>query len=155
MPSNFAAKDQLTSKTKAGWLYLYSDKRRDIRWNIAKGKGNPEGEAQGISRGLRLYFIVHPNLSETTDILNYSSNLDLPGRSILEELILRIASTAGQYGKILPSRLSNAGELNFNIITFINWECKVNNHSKTAFRLRPTWWLFMMPCQMKQRKKDV
>ena len=88
--------------------------------NIAKGEGNPEGEAQGISRGLRLYFIVHPNLSQTTDILNYSSNLDLPGRSILEELILRIASTAGQYGKILPSRLSNAGELNFNIITFIN-----------------------------------
>ena len=44
-------------------------------------------------------------------------------RSILEELIFCIAPTAGQYGKILPIRLSNTGELNFNIITFRNLEC--------------------------------
>ena len=40
--------------------------------------------------------------------------------SVLEKLIICIALTAGQYGKILPSRLSNTGELNFNIIMFSN-----------------------------------
>ena len=54
------------------------------------------------------------------NILNYNSSIDLPGRSILEQLILRIAPTAGQYGKILPSRLSNIGSLKFNIIMFSN-----------------------------------
>ena len=38
----------------------------------------------------------------------------LSWRSILEELILRIAQTAGQYGEILPSRLNNTAEFNFN-----------------------------------------
>ena len=38
----------------------------------------------------------------------------------MEELILHIAPTAGQYGKILPSTLSNTGELDFNIILFSN-----------------------------------
>ena len=80
----------------------------------------PEGEARWISRELRLYFIVFPDLSHNTDILNYKSSIDLPGRSILEELILRIALTAGQFGKILASKLSNTGELNFNIIMFSN-----------------------------------
>ena len=42
--------------------------------------------------------------------------------TILEELILCIAPTAGQYGKILPSRLSNTGKVNFNIIMFSNCE---------------------------------
>ena len=37
-------------------------------------------------------------------------------------MILRIAPTAG---KILPNRLSNTGELNFNIIIFSNRECSV------------------------------
>ena len=60
-----------------------------------------------ISLGLRLYFIVFPDLRHNTDILNYKSRNDLPGKSILEELILRIALTAGQYGKILPSKWSN------------------------------------------------
>ena len=41
-----------------------------------------------------------------------------PGRSILEELILQIAPTAGQYWKILPSGLSMTGEFNLNIIMF-------------------------------------
>ena len=36
-------------------LYLYYDKRKDIR----------------ISRGLRIYFTVYPYLSHTTDILNF------------------------------------------------------------------------------------
>ena len=36
----------------------------------------------------------------------------------MEELILCIAPTAGQYGKILSSRLSDTGGLNFNIIMF-------------------------------------
>ena len=40
--------------------------------------------------------------------------------SILVELILRIAPTAGQYGKIMPRRLSNTGELNWNIRMFSN-----------------------------------
>ena len=43
----------------------------------------------------------------------------------MDELILRIAWTAGQNGKILPSRLSNTGEFNFNIIMFSNQECPV------------------------------
>ena len=70
--------------------------------------------------GMRQYFIIFPHSSHNTDILNYNSRIDLPGRSILEELIVRIAPTAGQYGKILPSRLSNTEELNFNIIMFSN-----------------------------------
>ena len=85
------------------WLYLYCDERRDIQWNLAW--------ARGISRGLRLYFIVYPDSIHNTDILNYKSSIDIPGRSILEELILCIASTTGQYGKILPRKLRNIGVL--------------------------------------------
>ena len=81
-------------------------------------EGNPKGKAQGISLGIRLYFIVFPDSSHITDILNYKSSINLPGISILEELILRIALIAGKYGKILPSRLSYTGEVNFNIIMF-------------------------------------
>ena len=40
---------------------------------------------------LRLYFIVHPDSTHNTDILNYNLGIVLPGRAILEELILRIA----------------------------------------------------------------
>ena len=58
-------------------------------------KGNPEGKARGISQGFRLYFIVFPDLSHYTDILNYKSSIDLHRISILEVVILRIASTAG------------------------------------------------------------
>ena len=72
-------------------------------------------------RALAIFHCIsHPNLSHNTDILNYNSSIDLSKNSILGELILRIVSTAGQYGKILPSRLSNTGELNFNIIMFSN-----------------------------------
>ena len=55
-------------------LYLYYDERRDIRWNSAWAlghKGSSEGGARGISRGLRLYFTMYPNLSHNTDILNF------------------------------------------------------------------------------------
>ena len=68
----------------------------------------------------QFYFIVFPNFSHNLDILNYNSSIDLPGRSILEELFLHVAPTAGQYRKILLSKLSNTGELKFNIIMFIN-----------------------------------
>ena len=48
-------------------------------------------------------------------------------RSILEKLILRITPTTGQYGKILPNRLSNTGEVNVNIIVFCDWDWAVIN----------------------------
>ena len=83
-------------------------------------EGNPEGKARAISTGLRLYFVVFPDSSHNTDILNYKSSINLPVRSILEESILRIALTAGQYMKIVPSRFSNTEELSFNIIMFSN-----------------------------------
>ena len=67
---------------------------------------------------LRLYF----NLFHNTDILNHKSSIDLSGRSILEEFVLHNAPTAGKYGKILSSRLSNTGELYFNI------KCSVIEH---------------------------
>ena len=53
-------------------LYLYCDERRDIRWNIVC--------TQGISWGLRLYFIVFPYSSHNTDIVNYKFIIDLSGR---------------------------------------------------------------------------
>ena len=64
-------------------------------------EGNPEGEAKGISWGLRLYFTLYPDLSHNTDILNYDSSIVLPGRAILEDLILRIALAAGAIFSIL------------------------------------------------------
>ena len=51
----------------------------------------------------RVYFILFSDSSQNTDIFNNKSSIDLPGGSILEELILHIALTAGQYWKILPS----------------------------------------------------
>ena len=109
------------------------------------------GFALGISLGLRLYFIVYPDSSHNTDILNYNSSTDLPGISILEELILRIASTAGQYGKILHSRFSNIGELNFNIILFSKGSLKKKNiESLTAVKTPAGWWSqssgYFFPC---------
>ena len=70
-----------------------------------------------MKNSFRLYFIVFPDSSHITDILNCNS-IDHPGGSILEELILRISPTDGQYEKILISRLSNTKELNFDIIVF-------------------------------------
>ena len=54
--------------------------------------------ARGISRGLRLYFTVYPDLSNNTDILNFkqfTSSMVLSGWAILEELNLRIVLAAG------------------------------------------------------------
>ena len=88
--------------------------------------------------GPRLYFIVFLDSCHNTDILNYKSSIDHHWRSILEELILRIAPTAGQYWKILPSRLSNTGELNFNIIMFSNWKWPVMTQLKKGVHFLPT-----------------
>ena len=79
----------------------------------AMTKGFPKGSG---------YIWLYPDSTHTTYILNYKSSIDLPRRSILEDLILHIALTAWNYGKILPSRLSNTREINFNIIMFSNWE---------------------------------
>ena len=67
-----------------------------------KPKGISEGEAQGISQGLRLYFIVFPDLSHNTDILNNNSSIDLP-----------IGRVDSLYCSVSPSRLSNTEELKF------------------------------------------
>ena len=53
-----------------------------------------------INIAYRLYFIIFPDSSHNTDILSYKLSIDIPGRSILEELILHIAPTAEQYGII-------------------------------------------------------
>ena len=80
----------------------------------------PRAKPNRFPGGLRLYFIVYPDSSQNTDLLNYNSSTDLPGRSILEELIFSFVPTAGQYRKILPCRFSNTEELNSNIIMFSN-----------------------------------
>ena len=102
-------------------LYLCCDERKDTRWNIAWARGRSPSDfprAQAI-------FIVFSDSSNNADIINYNSSIDPPGRSIFEELILRIALSTGQYGKILPSWLRNMEELNFNITMFSNWEWNV------------------------------
>ena len=54
----------------------------------------PREKLEGFSKGLRQYFIVYPDSSHNTDILNCQSGIYLPGRSILVQLILCIAPTA-------------------------------------------------------------
>ena len=83
----------------------YSLSPREI--SRVKPKGFPEGSGY-----ISLYL-----LTRATAILIYKSSIDLPGISILEELILRIALIAGQYGKI-----------NFNSVMFSNGECAVLLH---------------------------
>ncbi len=108
-------------------LYLYCDERRDIRWNIAWARGKSGGRSpRGFPRAQAI-FIVFPDSSNNTHILNFNSSIDLPGRSVLEELILRIALSTGQCGNFLPSWLRNTEELNLNIKMFSNWEWKVLN----------------------------
>ena len=77
-------------------------KRGDLRWNIAWARGKSQGHARGIfPRAQAIFHCISWRKSQYRP-----SQLQLqhwiPGRSILEELILRIATTAGQYGKILP-----------------------------------------------------
>ena len=62
------------------------------------------------------YYIFNKPL--ICSVANSSMHKHSPISTKLEELILRIAPTAGQYGKKLPSRFSKMGELNFNIIMF-------------------------------------
>jgi hypothetical protein len=71
-----------------------------------------------LNNSKKLHKIKHEDFRQEQDYMNCS--IDLPGRSILEELILCITPTAGQYRKILVSRVSNTEELNFNIIMFSN-----------------------------------
>ena len=71
----------------------------------------PRGKPKGFPEGSGIFCIVFPDSNHSTDILNYKFSIDLLGRSILAEMILRIAWTAGQYGKMLTSRMSNTGEL--------------------------------------------
>ena len=59
-------------------------------------------------------------------------------------MILRIVSTAGQYGKILPSRLSNSEELIFNIIMFSNWE----------WSLYDSMWHTYLICELNQLSEE-
>ena len=55
---------------------------------------------------IRLNFSLKPDSSHNTDILNYNSSIVLPGRAILEELILCIALVAGAiFSSILPVEL--------------------------------------------------
>ena len=65
----------------------YSLSPREIP--CAKPEGFPEGSGY-----ISLYI---PNSSHNTDILKYNFSIDLPGRSILEDVILRIALSTGQY----------------------------------------------------------
>ena len=77
----------------------------------AKPKEFPEGSGY-----ISLYFLTRVTLQT----FSIKFGIVLPGRSVLQELILRIALTAGQYRKILPSKLSNTKELNFIIIMLSN-----------------------------------
>ena len=90
-------------------LYLYCDKRilGGIYGEIKlESKVNSERKARGISLGLRLLFTVFLDLSNNTDILNYNSRIVIPGRAILEKLILRIAMAAGAiFSSIFPALL--------------------------------------------------
>ena len=73
-------------------MMIYSLSLKEIP--RAKQKGSPEGSGY--------IFFVYPDLNHNTDMLNYSSCITLPGISIVGELILCIALSTGQYGKILP-----------------------------------------------------
>ena len=62
----------------------------------------PRAKPEGFPDGSGYIFIVFPDSSHSTDIFNYKSSIDLPGRSILEELIICIVPTAGQYQTVIP-----------------------------------------------------
>ena len=48
-------------------LYMYHDKRRDIRFDLAWA----QGKSQEISLRLWLYFTLYPNSSHNTNIINF------------------------------------------------------------------------------------
>ena len=126
----------LYCKREEGYIMKYSLSPREIL--RAKPKGFSEGSGYISS-----YFPSH-----NTDILNYNSIINLPGKSTLEELILRIAPPAGQYGKILYSIWSNTGGLNFNTIMFSNWECTVHSCNALCCTVLPcnALWCTILPC---------
>ena len=79
-------------------LYLYYDERRDIRWNIAWARGNSQGRSPRDFLRLRLYFTYIPTwvrIQTFSISKSYTSSIVLPGRPILEELILCIGLAAG------------------------------------------------------------
>ena len=101
-------------------LFLYCDERREIRWNIAWARG----KFQGVFQGLRLFSLYFPNRVTIQTFSIITPALTFMG-SLLEELILSIALSTGQYGKLLSSWLRNTVELNLNFETFSIWEWKV------------------------------
>ena len=106
-------------------LNLYCVERRNIRRNIAWAQGKSRGQStRDFPRAEAIFYRISRLQSQYRPSLLQLQHW-ISWRSILEKLIFRIAPTAGQYGKISPSRLSNTGELNFNIIMLSNWECTV------------------------------
>ena len=68
-------------------------------------------EAQGFFLGLSLYFTINLDSSHKTDVFtfkNYNSYIVLPGRAILEVLILCIALAAGAIFSPIRSALLGA-----------------------------------------------
>ena len=66
-----------------------------------------------------LYFTVYPNSSHNTEILDYKSSIVLPGRAILNELILRITLAAGA---IFSSKLPALLRVYWKIYPQLYWE---------------------------------
>ena len=59
-------------------------------------------------------------MSDNTDILNYNSSIVLPRRSILDELVLRIALAARAiFSSILPALMG----VYWKILPELYWEC--------------------------------
>ena len=60
-------------------------------------RNNPvKGDWSEMAQGLRLYFMVYPNLSQTFSIIkNFTFSTILPGRAILEESIFSIGLAVG------------------------------------------------------------
>ena len=58
-------------------LYLYSDERRDILWNIAWAQGKSQRRSpRYFPRAQDIYYCIS-DLSHRTDILNYNSSIAL------------------------------------------------------------------------------
>ena len=102
------------SKSKQLWfiVYLYCDRRRDIRWNIPWAWRKSWG--QSPRNFLRTQAIFH-SISRLVPRYRHSQ---LQFQYCPSSIVLPIKLDL--YEKILPSWLSNTGELNFNIIMFSN-----------------------------------
>ena len=103
-------------------LNLFCAKRWDKRWNKAWARGKSRrSKPKGFPKGFHCISWLESQYRHSQLQLEHWPSW----RSILEELIFRIAPTVGHYGKILSCRLSNNGELNFKTIMFSNWEWMV------------------------------